>query len=388
MASRRRTGTEEDFIRIRDAAYMPERVEDFEGLQGAGLRNVAVQFFTHHAGGDQPGYGFVHKSFGEYLCARALIAAGEKWLRRYDGLVGDFAKAWLQLASQQAVTPEILRFMIDEARLRVKRSNADVPDLDAARRNVESLVKIASATLRDGFPAHVPLEAMQAPSKWRGRERLQRHAEESLYAAIHSWAEVAYPPSLLNAGEQFGWKPGPISVNWANGLIARRLHGRLGGWPASGIGYRLLNRWNFSGQQLSGVQLIEAGLQGADLSRASLHLACRYKADLRGADLSGADLTRVNLQQADLEGANLRSAVLKEANLNGANLQGASLEQADMLSAILKGTLLKGADLSKATNLSQNQIDAAQGNLSTKLPANLTQSTHWESESGSGMAKS
>ncbi len=86
---------------------------------------------------------------------------------------------------------------------------------------------------------------------------------------------------------------------------------------------------------LSGANLREVNLKGADLrwanlSRANLREVNLRGANLRGADLSGADLRWTNLREVNLKGADLRWANLKGADLRWANLEGADLRWANL----------------------------------------------------------
>ena len=90
-------------------------------------------------------------------------------------------------------------------------------------------------------------------------------------------------------------------------------------------------------------------------------------AQYRGADLIGADLRR-----ADLRGANLRGALLI-----GARLQGADLRAADLIGADMRGADLRGADLTGALFLTQAQVNAARGDVTTRLPVVVERPTHW-----------
>ncbi|WP_311213173.1 MULTISPECIES: pentapeptide repeat-containing protein [unclassified Arthrobacter] len=87
---------------------------------------------------------------------------------------------------------------------------------------------------------------------------------------------------------------------------------------------------------------------------------------------SGADLMGANLANQRLCGFNFRSAYLI-----GASLRNSDLTAADLLGADLRGTHLHGADLSKALYLTQPQITAAEGDLTTLLPQRLTKPEHW-----------
>ncbi|MGH3438960.1 MAG: pentapeptide repeat-containing protein [Sciscionella sp.] len=105
-------------------------------------------------------------------------------------------------------------------------------------------------------------------------------------------------------------------------------------------------------------------LRASELVRAEVR---HQRKDHRGADLVGA-----NLKGADLRGANLRGACLIGADLSGADLRAADLTGADCRNADLRG-----ADLSGSIFLIQSQLDAAKGDVYTKLPRSLTRPRHW-----------
>jgi Pentapeptide repeats (8 copies) len=102
----------------------------------------------------------------------------------------------------------------------------------------------------------------------------------------------------------------------------------------------------------------------SELVRAGVR--CRKK------DRNGADLIGANLKGADLRGANLRGAYLI-----GANLEGADLRLADLIGADLRDADLTAADLTESIFLTQSQINAAQGDVYTKLPPSLIHPPHW-----------
>lgn len=87
----------------------------------------------------------------------------------------------------------------------------------------------------------------------------------------------------------------------------------------------------------------------------------------RGGDLIGAKLRRANLRGANLRGALLIAADLREADLRITDLIGADLRDAD----------LSGADLRESIFLTQAQVNAARGDVRTKLPPNLIKPEHW-----------
>lgn len=144
----------------------------------------------------------------------------------------------------------------------------------------------------------------------------------------------------------------------------------------------------FAGADLIGANLSYANLGGADLRGADLRGAILRGVDLRGAILSKADLRRAilsgaTLSEADVSGAylseaDLRGAALNRADLHGATLYKANLRGADLTSADLREALVHGADLTGALYLTQEQIDAANGDANTRLPDDLHMPESWK----------
>lgn len=88
----------------------------------------------------------------------------------------------------------------------------------------------------------------------------------------------------------------------------------------------------------------------------------------RGADWMGKNLKGKDLRATDLRGSYLIAANLQDANLQGVHFIGADLRDAN----------LRGADLSTSLFLTQMQINAAQGDRSTKLPSYIKRPAHWQ----------
>ncbi|MDJ0355953.1 pentapeptide repeat-containing protein [Paenarthrobacter sp. PH39-S1] len=86
----------------------------------------------------------------------------------------------------------------------------------------------------------------------------------------------------------------------------------------------------------------------------------------------GADLIGRNLRSRRLCGADLRGAYLIAADLRNSDLSGADLLGADFRDARLEGT-----DLSRTIYLTQPQLNAARGNHTTRIPADLETPSHW-----------
>jgi uncharacterized protein YjbI with pentapeptide repeats len=144
---------------------------------------------------------------------------------------------------------------------------------------------------------------------------------------------------------------------------------------------RYLGGANLERADLSEAKLIGAYLWGAKMSRATLQGADMSRAKLRGVDLSFAKLSGANLSAADLQRANMRGAILRYVDLIGADLSEADLSEADLNDAVLNQTELTNANLSYAklrganlngTNLSEVDLRGADLKGANLLGANLT----------------
>ncbi len=111
-------------------------------------------------------------------------------------------------------------------------------------------------------------------------------------------------------------------------------------------------------------QVNEVLLAASDLVRAQ---AKGKKRNYRGADLVGKRLTGI-----DLSGASFRGAYLVAADMRGYDLR-----FADMIGADLRDTDLSGADLRKSLYLKQFQINAAKGDVETRIPDAIERPPHW-----------
>jgi uncharacterized protein YjbI with pentapeptide repeats len=89
--------------------------------------------------------------------------------------------------------------------------------------------------------------------------------------------------------------------------------------------------------------------------------------DRRGVDLMGRDLRRAVLRDASLRGAYLIAADLRGVDLGTADLLGADLRAADV----------RGADLTRCLFLTRPQVQAARGDMSTRLPVGLERPDRW-----------
>ncbi|QYR22515.1 pentapeptide repeat-containing protein [Paenibacillus sp. sptzw28] len=115
-------------------------------------------------------------------------------------------------------------------------------------------------------------------------------------------------------------------------------------------------------------------VEASELVRAEALRSLKGSPNRRKTYGRGADLIGAKLKGADLRGANLRGAYLIAADLRGADLRAA-----DLIGADFRDTDLRGANLTESIFLTQAQVNAAKGDMTTKLPPSLIHPAHWSS---------
>lgn len=112
--------------------------------------------------------------------------------------------------------------------------------------------------------------------------------------------------------------------------------------------------------------MIDANLSGANFDRANMAGVLLNNAKAVNASFVYTNLSGARLDNADFSGANFSNAWLNWTWFTGAKLDGANFTNARM-----PGAQLYGTDLSKAIGITQDQIDKACGDASTKLPPGI-----------------
>ena len=113
---------------------------------------------------------------------------------------------------------------------------------------------------------------------------------------------------------------------------------------------------DFSGLEARGLNLSGARLRQADLSLSVMNRTRFSNTDMRDVEAYGGVFSSSNFSRA---------------NLTNASFVGAYLEGASFAGATLSGTNLSGAQLTRATGLTQGQLNQACGDGSTILPRGL-----------------
>jgi uncharacterized protein YjbI with pentapeptide repeats len=130
-----------------------------------------------------------------------------------------------------------------------------------------------------------------------------------------------------------------------------------------------------------------AALEAAAPIRDEIDRAGRDTAQLAGGDARALQSLDISAHRDAVNGVLRRASELARAATGGANLRGASLLGADLRDGRLSGADVTGADLRAADVsgadlrhtlfLSQAQIDAMNGDGTTRLPPGARRPAHW-----------
>ena len=341
------------------------------------LRNALAVFYLQQ-GSKEGSVEFVHKSFGEFLCAERLKESLEEWTelrnksKRFNTQESQMDWEIYDLLGYGALTAEIVEYLMGLL------TTPAVAGEKSLFRPVELFQRLEGFYWRwcegefiDMLPESWPQKKMrllreqlktQVKTQDLGLRKIDIYAGLNvmiLLLELHRYGQerdelkdkmVFYPCGKPNAEGK---------LDDASRLL------RLIGYSCcvGDFGFLQIVGRFLSGVNLSGANLRGANLNGANLSRANLsdaYLGGAYLnganlsganlsgANLSGANLSRADLGRANLSHAYLRGAYLRGAYLSGANLSGANLSGANLGRANLSRAYLSDAYLSGANLGDA----------------------------------------
>jgi uncharacterized protein YjbI with pentapeptide repeats len=206
-------------------------------------------------------------------------------------------------------------------------------------------------------------------------EERQRQRGALTWLVMHGPPEPAREPSLSKALVNTGLNLRGALVREGTNLTGLPLIGaQFQDADLAGVQLQGASLWraqlqgaNLEEVNLQGAALEEAHLQRAKLGRAHLQRAELGRAHLQRAKLGKANLEEANLQGAALEKAHLQRAELKRANLQRAKLGKANLQGADLRGAQLQGADLQGAQLQGTGNLEPAMLSGAIFDLQTNL---------------------
>jgi uncharacterized protein YjbI with pentapeptide repeats len=342
------------------------------------LRNALAAFYlrpTSATGEKEGAVEFVHKSFGEFLCAQRLRDSLVNWVSgeqryerwKYSTRKDQLEKEIYDLLGYGGLTQEIVDYLMallvpnsgekfqptqfQHLFERLKDFYHDWCEgrfINAYRNN------LLDEEHQDNLPQNKMMQLQKYGSKLGLREvdiytglnamilllELHRYAQSS----DELKDKIVFYPCGQQDTQDFDEQRLSCIISYSNSIaidtFLRTVGVFLSGANLSGA--------NLSGADLSDAIFTSANLSGANLSGAIFTSAIFTSANLSDANLSGAIFTSANFSDAKLNRANLSGANLSDANLSGAKLRSAKLSSAKLSSADLSSAYLRSADLSNA----------------------------------------
>ncbi|MGK7898204.1 MAG: NACHT domain-containing NTPase [Xenococcus sp. (in: cyanobacteria)] len=279
----------------------------------------AMTAFYMRAGGEGA-VEFVHKSFGEFLCAERLVEGMLTWTQKSEKREEEVCWQIYDLLGYGHLSWEILDYVLEL--------------LQEKERLREGFLVILGEQLQNFYWRWSGGEFIEDVEKMLPRKKTKQLQELAInnkgQRAIDVYAGYNVLKVLFALHER-GVTFYPCGEHGSEVFDKTRLL-RLMGYGAC------LSAFTFF-EELR-LHLRGADLRGADLRGANLRGANFRGADLRETNLEGVDLRRANLRRANLRGADLQAADLREADLRGANLKGVDLRAANVWHAKYSPTTL------------------------------------------------
>jgi Pentapeptide repeats (8 copies) len=377
-----RTAGADDFVRIRKL-YAPEKRREYDKLPSASLQNLTLQFFSREDQADDPGFEFIHKSFGEYLTARALINLGKRYISKLRaGEEIEFFDTWAQICGAEVVTSDIRDFIFLEYG---KLSNLELEVFQ------QGLEEVCQALLSERFVGRVD---------GLGRGRSGTEILNALLAIISVLSSLPRFFHFIRKVNGVGFRPfleddvdgfryltylsmfckghaDDFSLLFNSAIFPAQTNLRFVSFPEMNL--RRITAVELQAEQanLVGVAFDEAILPNANFSDCFLAGANFRRCRARGARFHRSDLTGSYFSGAKVTDAVFEMANLRGANFSSSDLSGCSFDGAVMIDANFTNCDVSAADFSRAIGLRQEQIRNAVGNARTKLPEGLQSPPKW-----------
>ncbi|MBN9563947.1 MAG: pentapeptide repeat-containing protein [Alphaproteobacteria bacterium] len=294
--------------------------EDFKRDSGQDIANLAMNFYLKSAESEYRGFEFTHKSFGDYLAARALLCVARDVALLGERGIDHAMREWLKVTSRGELTNELMSYLRDEIRLLIGEQDG----LKITTEMKRAFEKLASSAIRDGFPSH-----QSSAQSWRVAENWQRNAETMVWAILNA---CTVGLNLNERGEHL------INVVWVGPQDFAWLIMRLSKMPGNALQYGFVHKY---------LDELKAMLATRDLVSEPV-FDCFSYVNSPNMDFSNLNLTGINFRYANLSGSKFRCACLSLANFSRADLTKATFEDARVDLADFAGAKLAGAELSDA----------------------------------------
>lgn len=303
-------------------------LEEYKASAKSGVSRLLTAFYFRKFGKENTEnqddtFEFTHKSFGEYLTARAIVElikatyeeqeenkqrASSRREKRKVWTIQQTLGEWLRLTGKNTLDYDLNKFIINELKIRQNQG-------ESIEQWQITLCEVISELIHTGMPLH----SLEQRTNHLEEIKMARNAEEALLVALSNCAKITGKLSTIDWGES---NRDLQPLIWFNRL-STSLRNR-------DFAFNNLNHLNLNGVNFSGVNLEEANLKYTKLEFAYLEGTNLYGTNLQGANLRDANLQDVDLERSNLQNAKLQFAKLQNANLQFANLQNANLQDAKL----------------------------------------------------------
>ncbi len=378
-----RTGTDEDYRRLRGIYLGAEEDSRLDLLPGAGLKSVALQIHARKGEERLSGFEFIHKSFGEYLAARAVLnfligLSRDRWRS-----LPEKALDWARVTAFASTEESMARFLADQIR------TISVSELEAIKPNGWRLL---SWVVENGVPVQRLDDA--SGQSFRVHEDRQLNSERLLNFIVSNVTFQIVHISSSEREDDLSFTPlrklgSPAVHRFLKRCVDTNLVERFGGNVGCSFHRVDLHGLELEHSCLPGINLSEANLSKVVMSGSMLNFATFRGAVLDDAqfvysEFYVADFTNASLRGGHFSNCNFDGADFSIANLSGASFRGSVLTDVNFDGATLHETGLHDCDLRQAAKLTQEQIMSALGSRATQLPRGLRRPDHWRSEENNG----
>lgn len=279
----------------------------FKAEGGDDVTNLAMNFYLKSADLSARGFEFTHKSFGEYLVARALIKIADRSANLVQQRIGYAMDEWHGACGTGKMTGEVLLYIRDEVRI------------VSLRRGVEYTL-----SLKEGFQ-EIALEASQTgftpgTANWKESEVQQRNSEIATWAILNALFRAAHPI----VGDR-----ALIKINWPNKIDAfRSLIQRVNPVPHRELPLNTC----FSGVVAPQSRLFALFHENVDLSYCDL-----TNSNFSGGWLANSKFVGTKLEDSRFFRCSLDNATFEDASMDGVSFYRCTFRNRSPLSIKSKG---------------------------------------------------
>ena len=330
------------------------------------LRNALAAFYMQSGRQGEGSIEFVHKSFGEFLCAERIVKSLIDWCqpgrnREYDIQDAEFCWGVYDLLGCHVLTPEIVKYV---TALLINHEDVRLDLLH--NRLYDFYWRWSDGEFIDGPPENLPQQKMRLlREQMPDRDKRLGQCQVDVYTGLNTMIllfelhrcglfQISQLASENSAHTEKLYSFHPCNKPNSEEFVRDRLLQIIGvshcidPFAFSDLLGVFLSYVNLSNSYLSGADFNHANLSNADLSGADLISANLSDCNLNNADLNYSSLSLADISRSDLRHINLKNADLSYADLRHVNLKNADLSHAELSRANLNGADLRSANLSDA----------------------------------------